>query len=283
MSERSERTIDHSSTDLGYFGPHSVTWQVLADPTANIGGVRALFLQALHPRAMAGVHEHSDFRSAFWVRLQRTAQYVTTVAFGTTEQADAAASRVRAMHERVQGIDPVTGAHYAARDPELLRWVHATEVESFVDAARRGGAGLDAGRLDAFVAEQVRAAELIGVPDVPRDRAALTEYFRSVRSELRSSPIARSAALRLALPPMPLWVQLATPARPLWSSVAGLAFALLPPWARRLYGLPGLPTTDLAATVALRTFRTAALRLPETWRKDPTVREALERAASASA
>lgn len=284
MSERSERTVGHrSDTDLGYFGPQSVTWQVLADPTANIGGMRALFLQALHPHAMAGVHQHSDFRTAFWPRLQRTAQYVTTVAFGTTEQADAAAARVRAIHERVHGVDPVTGAQYAAGDPELLRWVHATEVDSFVDAARRGGTGLDAGQLDAFVAEQVRAAELIGVPDVPRDCAALAAYFDRVRPELRSSPIARTAALRLAVPPMPLWVQLATPARPLWSSLAGLAFALLPAWARRLYGLPGLPTTDLAATVALRTFQTAALRLPESWRKGPTVREALERAASVAA
>jgi len=270
------------STDLGYFGPSSVTWRVLADPTANIGGVRALFLQALHPRAMAGVHEHSDFETAFWQRLQRTAQYVTTVAFGTTEQAETAAARVRAVHDRISGVDPVTGQRYAATDPDLLRWVHTTEVGSFVDVAHRGGTGLDGGQLDAFLAEQVRAAELIGVPDVPADRVALAEYFRSVRPQLRSSPIARSAALRLVVPPMPLWVQLATPARPLWTTVAGLGFALLPAWARRLYGLPGLPTTDVAATLALRAFRRAALRLPDRWRLGPTVQDALARAASAT-
>ena len=269
------------STDLGYFGPASVTWRVLADPTANIAGVRALFLQALHPQAMAGVHEHSDFAAEFWPRLQRTAQYVTTVAYGATEQADAAAARVRALHDRVRGVDPVTGQHYAASDPELLRWVHATEVDSFVDAARRGGVGLDGAHLDTFLAEQVRAAELIGVPDVPSDRAALAEYFRTVRPRLRSSPIARSAAARLAVPPMPLWVQLATPARPLWSIVAGLGFALLPPWARRLYGLPGLPTTDLAATLGLRAFRAAALHLPERWRYGPILQDALARARDA--
>jgi len=269
------------STDLGYFGPASVTWRVLADPTANIAGVRALFLQALHPLAMAGVHKHSDFDTAFWPRLQRTAQYVTTVAYGTTEQADAAVARVRTAHRRVRGVDPVTGQHYAASDPELLRWVHAAEVDSFVDAARRGGVGLDGAQLDTFLAEQVRAAELIGVPDVPNDRAALAEYLRTVRPHLRSSPIARYAAVRLAVPPMPLWVQLATPARPLWSIIAGLGFTLLPPWARRLYGLPGLPATDLAATLALRAFRVSALRLPERWRYGPILRDALARARDA--
>ncbi len=69
--------------DLGYFGPESVTWRVLTDPAAGVGGVRALFLQALHPLAMAGVHEHAGFETDFWLRLQRTAQYVTTVGFGT--------------------------------------------------------------------------------------------------------------------------------------------------------------------------------------------------------
>ncbi len=269
------------STDLGYFGPASVTWRVLADPTASVAGVRALFLQALHPLALAGVHEHSDFATAFWPRLQRTAQYVTTVAYGTTEQADAAVARVRAAHRRVRGVDPVTGQHYAASDPELLRWVHAAEVDSFVDAARRGGVGLDGAQLDTFLAEQVRAAELIGVPDVPNDRAALAEYLRTVRPHLRSSPIARYAAVRLAVPPMPLWVQLATPARPLWSIIAGLGFTLLPPWARRLYGLPGLPATDLAATLALRAFRVSALRLPERWRYGPILQDALARARDA--
>jgi uncharacterized protein (DUF2236 family) len=69
--------------DLGYFGPNSVTWRVLADPAAGVGGIRALFLQALYPRAMAAVAEHSQFAQDFWARLQRTAQYVTTVTFGT--------------------------------------------------------------------------------------------------------------------------------------------------------------------------------------------------------
>lgn len=269
------------TADVGYFGPDSMTWQVLADPAAGVGGVRALFLQALHPRAMAAVHEHSGFRESFWPRLQRTAEYVTTVAFGTRQQVDSAAARVRAMHEAVRGVDPVTRQPYAAGDPDLLRWVHVTEVASLLDAVRRGGMGLDDAQADAYLAEQVRAAELIGVPDVPASRAELVDYFRQVQPALRSSPIARNAALRLALPPMPVWVQLVTPARPVWTTIATLAFALQPGWARRLYGLPGLPTTDLTATVTLRALRAATLRLPQHWRHGPMVRDAMARAAQA--
>ncbi|MGH3887235.1 MAG: oxygenase MpaB family protein [Pseudonocardiaceae bacterium] len=268
--------------DLGYFGPGSVTWRVLADPAAGVGGVRALFLQALHPRAMAGVHEHGGFSNDFWPRLQRTAQYVTTVGFGTRAQADAAATRVRAVHRTVRGVDPVTGGRYAATDPDLLRWVHVTEVSSFLDAVGRGGLPLTGAEADRFLAEQVRAAELVGLEDVPTNRAALVEYFDQVRPELLASPAARRGALRLAVPPLSLRTELTTPARPLWFTVAGVAFALLPRWARRLYGLPGLRTTDVTATVVLRGLRTAAMGVPERWRHGPIVQQALARAREAS-
>lgn len=266
--------------DLGYFGPDSVTWRVLADPAAGVGGVRALFLQALHPLAMAGVHQHSNFREDFWPRLQRTAQYVTTVGFSPRAQVDAAAARVRAVHRTVRGVDPVTGGRYAATDPELLRWVHVTEVASFLDATRRGGMRLSGKEADAFLAEQVVAAELVGLTDVPTSRAELSAYFARVRPELQCSAVARKAALRLALPPLSWRIELTTPVRPFWTLVAGVAFGLLPGWARRLYRLPGLPTTDLAATLTLRGLRTAALRVPERLRHGPIVQDALARARS---
>ncbi|MGH3873362.1 MAG: oxygenase MpaB family protein [Pseudonocardiaceae bacterium] len=264
--------------DLGYFGPDSVTWRVLADPAASVGGIRALFLQALHPLAMAAVHQHTDISGDFWPRLHRTAQYVTTVGFGTRAEADAAAARVRAIHRTVRGIDPVTGRAYAATDPDLLRWVHAAEMASFLDAVSRSGLPLTGAEANRFLVEQVRAAELVGLQDVPTSRAALVKYFEQVRPELYASPVTRRAALRLALPPLSLRTELTTPARPLWTGLAGLAFMSLPRWARRLYGLPGPPTTDLAVTVLLRGLRTTALRVPERWRHGPLVQQALARA-----
>lgn len=265
------------TADLGYFGPDSVTWRVFADPASGIGGLRALLLEALHPRAMAGVAEHSVFKTQFWQRLERTGEYLVTVHYGTTGQADRAAARVRGMHRRVRGTDPVTGLAYAAGEPDLLRWVHATAVSSFLDCARRGGLPLSPAEQDRFLTEQVRAAQLVGATDVPADRRQLAAYFAAVRPELQVSPWAREAALRLAVPPMPWRAQ---PARPLWTSLVGLAFALLPAWARRMYGLPGLLATDVAATVALRAVRRSVLELPDTWWQGPALREALDRAAA---
>jgi uncharacterized protein (DUF2236 family) len=250
----------------GYFPPGSVSRRVIGDPAAGVGGVRALFLQALHPRVMAGVEQHSSFPDDFWPRLQRTAQYVITVTFGSVEQADAQASRVRAVHQLVRGIDPVSGLGYAADDPDLLRWVHVAEVSSFLDVARRAGLSVSDSEADEYFAEQTRAAALLGATDVPGNRAEVADYFRQVRPALQTSTIARRAAVRLMLPPLPPRIEFLTPARPAWTALAGLAFALLPRWARRLYGLPGLPMTDLAATVALRALRTGVLIIPESLR-----------------
>lgn len=252
-----------TAPDGGYFAADSVSRRVIADPAAGVGGISALFLQALHPRALAGVTQHSNFGDDFWPRLQRTAQYVTTLAFGTTAQADLLAARVRAMHRSVRGIDEVTGLRYAADDPDLLRWVHVTEVSSFLRAARRGGLRITDAEADRYYAEQVVAAELLGATDVPADRAQVTDYLRAVRPELRASAVAREAALRLTLPPMPLRVQLLTPARPGWAALATLAFSLMPGWARRRYGVPVVPGTDLGATLALRGVRSALLAVPE--------------------
>src|SRR3954470_4485851 len=168
------------------FAPDSVTWQVHADPSMLIGGMRALLVQALHPLAMAGVEQHSDYRADPWGRLQRTAEYVMTTTYGTEEEARQAGRVVQAIHKRVRGTDPVTGKTYSAEDPDLLVWVHAVEVHSFLMAYRRYGAGRctddDA---DQYVAEQVGTASLVGLDPalVPASVAALRDYFQSVDDE----------------------------------------------------------------------------------------------------
>src|SRR5436305_4440604 len=118
------------------FAPDSVTWQVHADPSMLIGGMRALLVQALHPLAMAGVEQHSDYRADPWGRLQRTVEYVLTTTYGTWEEAEAAGRVVQAVHKRVNGTDPVTGKTYSAEDPDLMVCVHAAEVHSFLSAYR---------------------------------------------------------------------------------------------------------------------------------------------------
>jgi uncharacterized protein (DUF2236 family) len=244
----------------GYFPPGSVTRTVIGDPAALIGGFSALFLQALHPRAMAGVSQHSSFPDDFWPRLERTAGYVTTLAFADTATADRAVARVRGIHRRVRGIDPVTGRSYSADDPDLLRWVHVSEVHSFAHAVRRLGLIDDAAE-DRFFAEQVRAGALLGATDLPASRAEVDQYFATVRPELVASPLARRTARQLALAPLPRRLQL--PGRPVWTVVAAVAIGMLPRWAKELYGLPRIPGTgwaeDLVTTAGLRTLRVGML------------------------
>jgi uncharacterized protein (DUF2236 family) len=236
------------ATSEWLFPPGSATRRVIGDPAALVGGISALFLQALHPRAMAGVEQHSSFPADFWPRLERTVGYVTTLAFADLTTAEKAAARVRAIHRRVHGVDQVTGLPYSADDPDLLRWVHVSEVSSFASAVRRLGL-VDADEEDRFLAEQVRAGELLGATDLPADRAAV----------LVASPVARRAAARLLLAPLPWRLAVLTPARPAWTFVAAVAVGLLPDWAKQLYGIPRLPGADAATTAGLATVRAAFL------------------------
>jgi len=130
-----------TAPDPGLYGPHSVTWRVHADPSMALSGLRALLLQALHPLAMSGVAQHSDFRQDPWGRLFRTADYVGVTTYGSTEQARRAGAKVRGIHRKLAGIEPETGTAYRVDDPELLRWVHCVEVESFLSTAVRCGCG----------------------------------------------------------------------------------------------------------------------------------------------
>jgi uncharacterized protein (DUF2236 family) len=265
--------------DPGLFGPDSVTWRIHADPVMGVGGLRALHLQALHPLAMAGVAQHSDFRADPWGRLLRTVGYVTTVSFGTTAQAERAAARVRGIHRPLHGVEPESGTPYRVDDPHLLRWVHCCLVDSFLTTYRRAGGPLTGTEADAYVAEQVRAAALVGIDPAaaPASVAELDAYFRAMRPDLRATGEARRAAAFVLLPPMPSR-RLAV-AKPAWAAVAGTAFALLPRWARRLYGLPGVPATDLTATAALRALRASLLLVPAHVRESPPVRAARARVA----
>src|SRR6202041_3633968 len=133
-------SVPADPADDGFFGPGSVTWRLHADLSAPVSGLRSLLLQALHPLAMAGVDQHSQWRDDPAARFASTAAYVLTTTYGDRATARAAAMRVRKIHEWVRGTDPVTGRPYAAGDPALLIWVHAAQVDSGLTAARLYGA-----------------------------------------------------------------------------------------------------------------------------------------------
>jgi len=132
-----ERSVPPHPKDEGLFGPQSMVWRVHRDRSFPLAAIRSLMVQALHPLAMAGVAQYSDWQRDPLGRLAATAGYVLTVTYGDTASANSAAARVRAVHTHVRGTDTVTGLDYRAEDPELLLWVHAGMVDSIVHVVQR--------------------------------------------------------------------------------------------------------------------------------------------------
>ncbi|MGW1895762.1 oxygenase MpaB family protein [Streptomyces sp. NPDC002004] len=241
--------------DPGLYGPSSVTWQLHGDPMMWVAGVRALYLQALHPRAVRGVMQNSDFRHDAWGRLMRTAGFVGTTTYGTSEAAEQAGARVRRIHARLKATDPDTGERYGVDEPGLLLWVHCAEIDSYLQVVRRSGIPLTDGQADRYIDEHRTSARLVGLDPagVPANEDQLAAYFAGIRPELCAGPEARDVDDFLRRPPVhPLLV----PARAvLWRRVADLAYASLPPYAHDLYGRQAPPP----ATVTRRLRRTGSL------------------------
>ena len=251
------------TADVGLFGPGSVTWRVHGEHLMWVAGIRALYLQSLYPRVMRGTFQNSALfdRKRAWARFQRTAEFVTVRTYGTTAEVERHASRVRAIHSGLTGYDPDTDETFRLDEPAGLLWVHCGEIDSYVDVARRSGILASDEDADRYVDESRRAAEVVGIPraDAPRTRADLADYFAAMRPKLYACTEARNGVLNSFHPPLPLNL---APLRLAVPSLNVLAFCALPRWARRKYGVPALPTTDLTVTLTLRTLRQATTLLP---------------------
>jgi uncharacterized protein (DUF2236 family) len=237
--------IPEHPADDGLFGPASVTWRVSTDLSRPVAGLRALLIQALHPLAMAGVDQHSDWRQDPVGRLAATSAYLATVSFGDRAAAERAGARVRRIHEYVKGVDTVTGRPYEAGDPALLLWVHAALVDSGVVACRLFGTPLSPEDGDRYVAEMVVAAQLVGVPAdrVPASLAELAAYLTAHRPELRCTPAAAESMAYL-LDPAGMEEDVAE----IWADIRDAAVTALPDWAREMYGYSAPPLTPARQT-----------------------------------
>jgi uncharacterized protein (DUF2236 family) len=233
------RSRIHHSPGPRWFAEDRPIRRVHADASMFVGGLRALLLQSLHPLAMAGVAQHSDYRGDPWGRLQRTSTFLAVTTFGPAADAQRAVDRIRGIHQRVRGIAP-DGRPYHATDPHLLEWVHVAEVDSFLLAHQLyGAAPLDQSGRDGYVADTARVAMALGVPDPPRSESELRERIEAFRPELGGTAAAREAARFLLLtPPLPI------AARGPYAVLAATSVAMLPPWARMPLLLPYFPPVE---------------------------------------
>ena len=252
---------DPAREDDGLFGPGSVTWRVMSSRIMWVAVVRALYLQALHPRVIRGTLQNAATITEpvdAWARLRRTRMFIETCTFGTIGEAERAGRRLRKIHESLTGTDP-DGTRYRVDEPELLLWVHCGGVASCADVARRSRLPLSAADLDAFVAEQRISAELIGLDRTaaPASMAELDAYYEQIRPRLYACEEAKQALRLTFFPPVPDGNRVLKLGLP---PVSAVAFSTLPRWARRMYGGPSGPLSDMAATAGLRAARLAFSR-----------------------
>jgi uncharacterized protein (DUF2236 family) len=244
--------------------PESVTWRVHLDRTMWVGGVRSLMLQALHPMAMWGVWQNSNFRDDPFGRLQRTSDFVGLGTFGSPEEVEEAAYRVREIHRSLRILNHDTGKKERLDQPELLLWVHCAEVYSYLEVARRAGLPLTGAMADRYLDEQRGSAELVGLhaEDVPGTVADMEAYFAEMRPRLRVTEEAAETVRFLMWPTMPENLRFLAPGKPGYFPFGALCYYALPGWARAMYGaLPEVPQP--AVTAALRSFRLAMNSVPE--------------------
>jgi uncharacterized protein (DUF2236 family) len=250
------RQVELFDTDVpGWFPDDAPIRRVHSDASMFVGGLRALLFQSLHPRAMAGVAQHSDYRNDPWGRLQRTADFLAATTFGPSSEAQRAVDIVHRVHERVTGTTS-TGEAYAANDPHLLSWVHIAELDSFLAAHDRFGAQpLIGDERDRYVADSAVIARALGVLDPPTTETALREQLRAFRPELAGSREARDAARYLLIqPPLPV------AGRAGYGLIAAAAVSLMPAWTRWPLRLPWFPISEATLGRAVGETVTRTLR-----------------------
>ena len=213
--------------DPGLFGPDSVTWKIHADfPSMMAGGLASLMLQALHPLALAGVWDHSAFRTDTLGRLRNTTAFVGRTTYAPRAPAEAAIEHVLAIHHAVRGT-AADGRAYSADDPHLLAWVHCAGCWCFLRAHETYcRVRIPNAMQNRYLAEMARIAEALGARNVPRSMADLDTFFAQVRPELVFDARTRETLRILGS------IRLPIPFSGLSRDVfMGAAAALLPRWA----------------------------------------------------
>lgn len=225
-------TVPEPSDD-GLFGPESVTWRVMASPASSVGTAAAVLAQMLHPKVARLIVQASTFERNPELRGRLTAEYGLTTIYGDTRAAERAGETLRALHSRMKAVDPDTGKEYAADEPDLLLWVHATIPWAMLRVCDRWGPSLTASEKDRYVFEQRTAARLVGLdPDVaPGTADDLDAYIDTMMPRLAYT----SAAGRIRAIMVPRTIP-RTGSEVLTRVMSLAAVDLLPQEMRQLYG-----------------------------------------------
>jgi len=217
--------------DPGLFGPDSVAWQVHANFTVMmVGGLSSLIVQALHPRALAAVWDHSDFRHKLKERLGRTAFFVAATTYGGEALARHAIHRVNTIHANIRGTD-LEGQPYVANEPELIRWVHVVEVSSFLAAYQHlAKQPLSQQDCDQYIAEMAQVGHMLGAVDLPLTYADAQAELLGFAPALRFDARAQEILQVIQSYPVDLLD------KPWMALILKCAFDLMPPWVLALMG-----------------------------------------------
>ena len=231
------------SGDAGLFGPDAMSWRVHAHFAAMmVGGLSSLMVQALHPRALAAVWAHYDFRTNLKDRLGATAYFVAATTYGSEAVAMAAIRRVNAIHANVRGVD-LDGRPYVANEPELIRWVHLVEVTSFLEAYQRLSCQpLTTSQADQYVAEMARIGHLLGAVDLPQTLPTTQSALNEMRPQLAYNERTQRIIQTIRAYPAQQWDQ------PYISLMLRCAQHLLPDWALQMLDEPKACALDQQLT-----------------------------------
>ena len=240
--------FDEPFGDPGIFGPSSVAWEIHADFVPMlIGGISALIMQSLHPDALAGVWDHSNFRQDIKGRLNRTASFIAATTYGPAAMAMGAIERVKSIHEKIIGLDEFSRP-YRANDPHLLAWVHLVETTCFLRAfVAYNNPHLSRQRQDLYFAEMRLIGESLGCQNLPANYAQAYQRIFTYRDELYYGERAKVVVDLLEnYPVTPLF-------QPFFKLIMRAALMNLPDWALTLIGHESFAAYD-------RTFVTLAVR-----------------------
>ena len=242
-------TMDYEG-DPGLFGPGSVSWSIIGDVSAFVGGIRGLLIQAAHPEVVAGVADHSRYREDPLGRLSRTSAYVTATTYGAIPEVEEAVQRVRHAHKPVHGTSS-RGVAYNAEAAPLAAWVHNALTDSFLQAHRvYGGSRLHPSQADRFVTEQSAVGRLLDAAPIPTSERELSEWI-ATHPDLGPTEAMVAAVEFLTDPPLEPAIRIG------YSLLLQAAIVTIPERIRAILGVSPAPLAEQAGRGAVAAMRWA--------------------------